>query len=140
MPQVHIGSEKASLKPDTTEQKTFKNLIDHGSAGRLAATPVERGNEQAAEVFSTGSDPLGRLVASRLNHRYRSEIDPDAVMQSAMGSFFDAARHSRIQVSHSVSLWRLLATFARRKMARKIERYSAAKRGGKTETNFTRRN
>ncbi|MGB7324879.1 MAG: protein kinase, partial [Rubripirellula sp.] len=51
-------------------------------------------------------------------------------VQSAMGSFFDAARHSRIEVSRSVSLWRLLATFARRKMARSIERQSAVKRGG----------
>ncbi len=47
-----------------------------------------------------------------------------------MGSFFDAARHSRIEFSRSVSLWRLLATFARRKMARSIERQSAIKRGG----------
>ncbi|MGB7325387.1 MAG: protein kinase, partial [Rubripirellula sp.] len=61
---------------------------------------------------------------------YQGSIDPSDVVQSAMGSFFDAARHSRIEVSHSVSLWRLLATFARRKMARSIERQSAVKRGG----------
>jgi RNA polymerase sigma factor (sigma-70 family) len=47
-----------------------------------------------------------------------------------MGSFFNAARQSRIEVSGSVSLWRLLATFVRRKMARSIERRSATKRGG----------
>ena len=70
------------------------------------------------------------LVASRLNHRYRSEIAPDEVVQSAMASFFQATRHSRIDVSGSVSMWRLLATFARRKMARRIEKHAAAKRGG----------
>nr|WP_286178421.1 ECF-type sigma factor [Rhodopirellula sp. JC639] len=89
------------------------------------------GDEQAADVlFSRYAFRLVALVASRLNRRYRSQIDPDAVMQSALGSFFDAARHSRIQVSHSVLLWRLLATFARRKLARSIERHSASKRGG----------
>src|SRR5690606_14939298 len=66
----------------------------------------------------------------RLNRRYQASIDPSAAVQSAMGSFFDAARHSRIQVSRSVSGWRLLGTFARRKMGRAVERQSAVQRGG----------
>lgn len=89
------------------------------------------GDEQAAEVlFDRYAIRLVALVSSRLNRRYKASIDPNDVIQSAMGSFFDAARHSRIEVSRSVSLWRLLATFARRKMARSIERQSAVKRGG----------
>ncbi len=91
----------------------------------------KNGDERAAEVlFDRYAFRLVALVASRLNRRYRSQIDPEQVMQSALGSFFDAARHSRIQVSQNVSLWRLLATFARRKLARSIERHSASKRGG----------
>lgn len=89
------------------------------------------GDERAAEVlFDRYAIRLVALVGSRLNRRYKASIDPNDVVQSAMGSFFDAARHSRIEVSRSVSLWRLLATFARRKMARSIERQSAVKRGG----------
>ncbi|MEO9593404.1 protein kinase domain-containing protein [Rhodopirellula bahusiensis] len=89
------------------------------------------GNERAAEVlFDRYAIRLVALVASRLNRRYRSSIDPDEVVQSAMGSFFDAAKHSRVQVSSNVSLWRLLATFARRKMARSIETHATLKRGG----------
>ncbi|TWU44748.1 Serine/threonine-protein kinase PknB [Rubripirellula tenax] len=89
------------------------------------------GDERAAEVlFDRYAIRLVALVASRLNRSYQGSIDPNDVVQSAMGSFFDAARHSRIEVSRSVSLWRLLATFARRKMARSIERQSAVKRGG----------
>lgn len=91
----------------------------------------KNGDEKAAEIiFDRYAFRIVALVASRLNRRYRSQIDPDEVMQSAMGSFFDAARRSRIQVSNSVSVWRLLATFARRKLARSIERHSASKRGG----------
>ncbi len=89
------------------------------------------GDERAAEVlFDRYAIRLVALVASRLSRRYQGSIDPSEVVQSAMGSFFDAARHSRIHVSGSVSLWRLLATFARRKMSRSIERQSAVKRGG----------
>lgn len=89
------------------------------------------GDERAADVLlDRYAIRLVALVASRLNRRFQASIDPSDVVQSALGSFFDAARHSRIQVSDSVSLWRLLATFARRKMARSIERQTAVKRGG----------
>lgn len=121
------------MKPDSDDGKEFqesKSITDRPDGWLLRQW--KSGDEQAAEVlFDRYAFRLVALVASRLNRRYRSQIDPDAVMQSAMGSFFDAARHSRIQVSNSVSLWRLLATFARRKLARSIERHSASKRGGK---------
>lgn len=73
------------------------------------------------------------LVASRLNRRYIGTVEPEDVIQSAMASFFHAARHSRIDVSSNLPMWRLLATFARRKMARPIESRSAHKRGGRQE-------
>ncbi|MCC9600971.1 sigma-70 family RNA polymerase sigma factor [Stieleria sp. JC731] len=120
------------MEPDSEDGKEFQeseSITDRPDGWLLRQW--KSGDEQAAEViFDRYAFRLVALVASRLNHRYRSQIDPDAVMQSAMGSFFDAARHSRIQVSRSVSLWRLLATFARRKLARSIERHSASKRGG----------
>ena len=120
------------MEPDSDNEKEFqesKSITDRPDGWLLRQW--KSGDEQAAEViFDRYAFRLVALVASRLNHRYRSQIDPDAVMQSAMGSFFDAARHSRIQVSRCVSLWRLLATFARRKLARSIERHSASKRGG----------
>lgn len=121
------------MEPDSDDGKEFQesDAITDLPDGWLLRK-WKSGDEQAAEVlFDRYAFRLVALVASRLNHRYRSQIDPDAVMQSAMGSFFNAARHSRIQVSNCVSLWRLLATFARRKLARSIERHSASKRGGK---------
>ncbi len=119
------------MEPDTSHQKEseFPESITDRSDGWLLRE-WKSGDERAAEVlFDRYAFRLVALVASRLNRRYKASIDPSEVVQSAMGSFFDAARHSRIQVSDSVSLWRLLATFARRKMARSIERQSAIKRG-----------
>lgn len=120
-----------ALKPDTDQEKELQKTdsITNRPDNWLLRT-WKNGDERAADVlFDRYAIRLVALVASRLNRRYRSQIDPTEVVQSAMGSFFDAARHSRIQVSQSVSLWRLLATFARRKLARSIERHSASKRG-----------
>lgn len=120
------------MKPDTSHEKEFEfpeSITDRPDGWLLRKW--KSGDERAAEVlFDRYAIRLVALVASRLNRRFQSSIDPGEVVQSAMGSFFDAARHSRIQVSASVSLWRLLATFARRKMARSIERQLAIKRGG----------
>ncbi|MCO8121023.1 protein kinase [Stieleria sp. TO1_6] len=120
------------MEPDTSHEKNsdFPESITDRPDGWLLRE-WKSGDERAAEVlFDRYAIRLVALVASRLSRRYQSAIDPGEVVQSAMGSFFDAARHSRIQVSGSVSLWRLLATFARRKMARSIEHQSAIKRGG----------
>ena len=120
------------MEPDTSREikaKVSESITDRPDGWLLREW--RSGDEAAAEVlFDRYAIRLVALVASRLNRRYQASIDPSEVVQSAMGSFFDAARHSRIQVSGSVSLWRLLATFARRKMARSIERQSAIKRGG----------
>lgn len=131
-PPGHLGSERASLKPDSSRNEISEKpgAITNRSDEWLLRD-WKAGNEQAAEVFADRyAIRLVALVASRLNRRYRASIDPEEVVQSAMGSFFNAARHSRLDIGGSVSLWRLLATFVRRKMARFIERQSAAKRGG----------
>ncbi|WP_153556982.1 protein kinase domain-containing protein [Roseimaritima sediminicola] len=120
------------MEPDTHREKELQK------AESLADQPDDwllrrwkDGDEGAAAIlYDRYAIRLVALVASRLNRRFRAEIDPGDVVQSALGSFFDAARHSRIRASQSVSLWRLLATFARRKLARSIERHAAAKRGG----------
>ncbi len=126
------GSEKASLEPDISPHENSRipeSLGDQPDGWLLREW--KSGDERAAEIlFDRYAIRLVALVASRLNRKYQVSIDPSDVVQSAMGSVFGAARHSRIQISRSVSLWRLLATFARRKMARSIERQSAVKRGG----------
>ena len=92
------------------------------------------GNEGAATVLvDRYCLRLVALVATKMNQRFRDTVDPEDVVQSAMGSFFRAARQSKLEVSRSASLWQLLATFAKRKMLRSIERSSAIKRGGEAQ-------
>ena len=78
------------------------------------------------------------LVASRLSRGQRGSIDPEDVVQSAMGSFFrntSSASQSRLQIKSTLSVWNLLAMFARRKLSRSLERASAAKRGAGWDSN-----
>lgn len=125
------------MEPDSKVHKKSENppspfLVDQPDGALLRQW--KSGDEAAAEILNDRYTlRLVALVASRLNRRYKGAIDPEDVVQSAMGSFFDAARNSRINVSGSVSMWRLLATFARRKMVRSIEKQSANKRGGSRE-------
>ncbi|MEM8733853.1 MAG: protein kinase [Planctomycetota bacterium] len=120
------------MEPDSVARNFSENSVsfrDQSDAWLLQSW--KKGREQAAEIlFDRYSMRLVALIASRLNPRYRSEIAPEEVVQSALGSFFAAVDRSRIEVSEGISLWRLLATFARRKMTRRIERLITAKRGG----------
>jgi serine/threonine protein kinase len=55
-----------------------------------------------------------------------------------MGSFFrntSSASQSRLQIESTLSVWNLLAMFARRKLSRSLERVSAAKRGAGWDRN-----
>ena len=118
------------MEPDSQLEKSLNISLPDLSGDELLRR-WKAGDERAAEIlFDRFSLRLVELVASRMNRRFRESVEADDIVQSAMGSFFDADRHSRIQVSGSISLWRLLATFARRKIARSIEKQTAAKRGG----------
>ncbi len=89
------------------------------------------GDSQAANVLADRySARLVALVASRLNRRYQPAVAPEEVVQSAMGSFFGGIATSKIRASRIHSVWSLLATFAKRKMLRAIEREKTMKRGG----------
>ena len=123
------------MEPDSETKKEIENspLLAELSDDALLRH-WKSGDEAAAEILSERYTlRLVALVASRLNRRYIGTVEPEDVVQSAMASFFHAARHSRIEVSSNLSMWRLLATFARRKMARSIESRSAHKRGGRQE-------
>lgn len=118
------------MKPDNISKKISQlNLAD--LSGEELVQLWKAGNEGAAEILADRySLRLIALVASKLNQRFRHVTDPEDIVQSALGSFFDAAANSRIHVSNSLSLWRLLATFARRKMSKTIDKYDSLKRGG----------
>ena len=120
------------MEPDSQSDIFKENLADFSDGELLSRW--KHGNEQAAAcIVERYAIRLVAMVASKMNPRFCVAGDPDDVVQSAMGSFFAAARQNRIQVSQSVSLWRLLATFTKRKMLRSIERQTTAKRGGSFE-------
>ena len=89
------------------------------------------GTTQAADtIFDRYCIRLVALVSKRLSNRWKHQIDAEDIVQSALGSFFHRAKESRLHFSQSVSLWNLLALFAKRKMLRAIEQRSSQKRGG----------
>lgn len=112
----------------------FANL----SARDLIAKWRSGSQEAAAILMERYQLRLIALVASRLSQRQRGSIDPEDVVQSAMGSFFrktSSASESRLQIESTLSVWNLLAVFARRKLSRSLERASAAKRGAGWDRN-----
>lgn len=114
---------------------TFANLSGHELIEKWRA-----GSQEAAAILMERYRlRLIALVASRLSRGQRGSIDPEDVVQSAMGSFFrntSSASQNRLQIESTLSVWNLLAMFARRKLSRSLERASAAKRGAGWDRNI----
>lgn len=130
----YIGDEKLRQKADTQseESRPVPELAE--LPDRELVQQWREGSEDAAGILvDRYSLRLVALVASRLSKGMQRRIDADSVVQSAMGSFFAAALSSTSEkqwhFSDSLSLWNLLATFARRKLSRAIKREKTAKRG-----------
>lgn len=91
--------------------------------------------EAAALLMDRYRLRLIALIASRISRRQRGSIDPEDVVQSALASFFkntgieSVASPNRLQIESTLSVWNLLAMFARRKLSRSLERATTAKRG-----------
>ena len=124
------GNEKNDLEADSKIKENSEiPLSDHSDADLLRFW--RSGNQQAASVLMDRyAARLVSLIAARLGHKLRGNVDAEDVVQSAMGSFFHAAHRGKVDISQSVSAWNLLTVFARRKLARAIEKTFAAKRGG----------
>ena len=117
------------LESGQAVEENPKLILEDQSDGQLVRI-WKSGNERAAHVLiDRYAVRLVALAAVRFNRKLRSGEAPEDIVQSALGSFFRAVSHSRLAVSQSASLWQLLAVFVRRKLARKIERQSAKKRG-----------
>ena len=99
--------------------------------GQLAIL-ASSGNQAAAVVLHDRYvDRLLALIRARLSTQFRQQADPADVVQSAFASFF---RYLEVNAGNGMdegdsSLWPLLSTFARRKLARLLERFQSQKRG-----------
>lgn len=127
------GGENLDNKADSEFQK-FSDLSLTNRASHELVSLWHSGSQDAARVLLARYEVrLIALVASRLNRKYRDGIAPEDVVQSAMGSFFRVTRagaNPSIKLESTASAWNILATFVRRKLARALERETAAKRGG----------
>jgi RNA polymerase sigma factor (sigma-70 family) len=127
------GGEKLDEQADIESQKNSDSFLT-SLAGRELIELWRSGSQDAARVLLARYEVrLVALVASRLNRRLRNGIVPEDVVQSAMGSFFratSAGAKPTIQLESTASAWNILATFARRKLSRALERETAVKRGG----------
>jgi eukaryotic-like serine/threonine-protein kinase len=127
------GGENLDDKADIEFQKNSE-LPFADLASRDLVALWHAGSQAAARVLLARYEVrLVALVAARLNRKYRDTIAPEDVVQSAMGSFFrvtSAGTKPSIELDSSASAWNILATFARRKLSRALERETAFKRGG----------
>jgi serine/threonine protein kinase len=95
------------------------------------------GDDRAADIiFGRYAARLVALIANRMNMRYRATITAEDVVQSAFGSFFSSVADGRLRASGIHSVWALMATFAKRKLIRAIDREKAIKRGGENQRVF----
>jgi len=90
---------------------------------------VHQGDEEAAQIVFF--QHMGRLIGfarSRLSSRLKRRIDPEDIVQSAMGSFIRNAQAGRYTLDESGDLWRLLVVITLNKLRQKVEYHQAGKR------------
>ncbi|MBI1314194.1 sigma-70 family RNA polymerase sigma factor [bacterium] len=98
---------------------TLQTLLDRYRDGDAVA---------AEELLNRFSTRLIALARSRIQGRLQRRLDPEDVVQSAMGSFFRRVGDGAYQVEADDDLWPLLATITINKLRKRIEFHQAGKR------------
>jgi RNA polymerase sigma factor (sigma-70 family) len=98
----------------------------------LFVNQIREGNERAAaEVWDRYFQDLVRVARQKLAAHRDPAADEEDAAQSALKSFFVAARKGRFpDLRDSQGLWRLLSEMTRRKAINLIRRATSKKRGG----------
>lgn len=90
---------------------------------------LKQGDETAAgELLDRYASRLIALAMSRIHGRLQRRIDPEDVVQSALGSFFRRVSEGAYEVDDKHGLWPLLATITINKLRKRIEFHGADKR------------
>jgi RNA polymerase sigma factor (sigma-70 family) len=82
----------------------------------------------AAELHERYVAQLVRLAAHRVGGAFRRKVDPEDLVQSALGSFFRRNSAGAFQLDSWDSLWALLATLTLRKCRFQVRQFLAGKR------------
>jgi RNA polymerase sigma factor (sigma-70 family) len=106
-----------------------------GDAQPLVAR-IRQGDEQASyELFQRYARRLAALAKNKINSGMQRRLDPEDVVQSALGSFFVRARDGQFDFNRGDDLWKLLAAITINKIRKKIEFHTAQKRAINREAN-----
>jgi len=82
----------------------------------------------AGELVDVYTQRLLALARNNLAPRYRRRFDPEDVVQSALGMFFEMTRSDEVVLREQGDLWRLLAALTMNKLRNRIDHNRAAKR------------
>ena len=87
---------------------------------------LRAGDQSAAtEVFRRFADRLIALARTKLDARIRRKEDPEDVIQSVYGSFFNRYHAGKLDLASWDSLWSLLTVITVRKCLNRTEYYMA---------------
>lgn len=107
-------------------------------SGALEASLLRRwqaGDEAAAgEIVRLHAPTLCGVVRGRLAGRFARRLDPEDVVQSALGAFFHGLRDGRFHVQRGGDLWRLLAGITAHKLQKQVRRHLAGRRSVRAES------
>ena len=92
------------------------------------AAVILNGNENDAEIYLRYQSKLLRLVTSKINQRFQSKLDPDAVVQSVFGSVIRMAAKKPLEFQDDTGLWKWLCTVGLNKTYKKIDELKTTKR------------
>lgn len=95
-----------------------------------------RAGDSLAEVavFERFVNRLIGLAKVKLQPQVQSKMDPEDLVQSAFGSFFDGNAAGKFYFENWDSLWALLARITVRKYNKRMDRLHASKRSVERET------
>lgn len=91
------------------------------------------GEDAAAELARRHAPGLLALVRRRLSAKVAARVDAEDVVQSALKSFFVAARDDGLAAGHGGDLWRLLAAITLNKLLKTVRRHTAGRRSVRAE-------
>jgi DNA-directed RNA polymerase specialized sigma24 family protein len=101
------------------DPEAAKDLVQRWRAGDEAA---------AGELHRRYAQRLWRLADRHMGQLLSRRVDPDDIVQSALGSFFRRTAQGEYSISHSGALWQLLVRITVNKARQQGERHRAAKR------------
>lgn len=109
------------------------NMMLHDSFSRLEERLNNNDPRAAEEIFERYVNKLIRLVSPRLLGSMRQKLDPEDLVQSALGSFFRRNAKTPFTLNSWDNLGALLATITLRKCRYRIRQFSTAMRQVKRE-------